>query len=64
MVQYSSVNRMPATDLKSTDPKFRFEEVTHFIIIKWRDTKIDLTNSIILKFNLKTILQHLCKDRD
>ena len=42
----------------------RFEEVTHFIIIKWRDTKIDLTNSIILKFNLKTILQHLCKDRD
>ena len=29
-----------------------------------RDTKIDLTNSVTLKFNERTILQHLCKDRD
>ena len=29
-----------------------------------RDTKIDLTNGITLKFNGRTILQHLCKDRD
>ena len=29
-----------------------------------RDTKIDLTNSITLKFNGIIILQHLCKDRD
>ena len=29
-----------------------------------RDTKIDLTNSVILKFNGMTILQHLCKDMD
>ena len=27
-------------------------------------TKIDLTNSVTLKFNEGTILQHLCKDRD
>ena len=29
-----------------------------------RGTKIDLTNSVTLKFNGRTILQHLCKDRD
>ena len=29
----------------------KFEEATHSIIIKWRDTKIDLTNNITLKFN-------------
>ena len=29
-----------------------------------RDTKIDLTNDVTLKFNGRTILQHLCKDRD
>ena len=29
-----------------------------------RDTKIDLTNGVILKFNGRTILQHLCKDKD
>ena len=29
-----------------------------------RDTKIDLTNSVTLKFNERTILQHLCKDGD
>ena len=28
------------------------------------DTKIDPTNSVTLKFNEMTILQHLCKDRD
>ena len=39
----------------------KFEEVTHSIIIKWRNTKIDLTNNITLKFNGRTILQYLCK---
>jgi len=29
-----------------------------------RDTKIDITNHVTLKFTGKTILQHLCKDRD
>ena len=29
-----------------------------------RGTKINLTNSVTLKFNERTILQHLCKDRD
>ena len=29
-----------------------------------RDTKIDLTNDVTLKFNGRTILQYLCKDRD
>ena len=29
-----------------------------------RGTKIDLTNDVTLKFNERTILQHLCKDRD
>ena len=29
-----------------------------------RGTKIDLTNNVTLKFNGKTILQHLYKDRD
>ena len=29
-----------------------------------RDTKIDLTNGVILKFNGRTILQHLYKDRN
>ena len=29
-----------------------------------RGTKIDLTNGVTLKFNGRTILQHLCKDRD
>ena len=29
-----------------------------------RDTKIDLTNIVTLKFNGMTILQNLCKDRD
>ena len=29
-----------------------------------RGTKIDLTNDVTLKFNGRTILQHLCKDRD
>ena len=29
-----------------------------------RGTKIDLTNSITLEFNGRTILQHLCKDMD
>ena len=42
----------------------RFEEAAHSIIIKWHGTKIDLTNSITLKFNLRIILQHLWKDRD
>ena len=28
------------------------------------DTKIDLSNDVTLKFNGRTILQHLCKDRD
>jgi len=39
----------------------KFEEATHSIIIKWRDTKIDLTNNVTLKFNGRTILQYLCK---
>ena len=39
----------------------KFEEVTHSIIIKWRDTKIDFTNNVTLKFNGMTILQYLCK---
>ena len=34
----------------------KFEEATHSIIIKWRDTKIDLTNNVTLKFNGRTIL--------
>ena len=29
-----------------------------------RDTKIDLTNSVILKFNGRTILQHSYKNKD
>jgi len=29
-----------------------------------RGTKIDLTNGVTSKFNGRTILQHLCKDRD
>ena len=29
-----------------------------------RGTKIDLTNSVTLKFNERIILQHLCKDKD
>ena len=29
-----------------------------------RGTKIDLTNSITLEFNGRTILQHLCKDKN
>ena len=29
-----------------------------------RGTKIDLINGVTLKFNGRTILQHLCKDRD
>ena len=29
-----------------------------------RGTKIDLTNDVTLKFNGRTILQHLCKDKD
>ena len=29
-----------------------------------RNTKIDLTNSVTLKFNEMTILQYLCKNRD
>jgi len=39
----------------------KFEEVKHSIIIKWCGTKIDLTNSVTLKFNGITILQYLCK---
>ena len=27
-------------------------------------TKIDLTNNVTLKFNGRTILQYLCKDKD
>ena len=27
-------------------------------------TKIDLTNNVTLKFNGRTLLQHLCKDKD
>ena len=27
-------------------------------------TKIDFTNRVTLQFNGRTILQHLCKDRD
>ena len=29
-----------------------------------RGTKIDLTNDVTLKFDGRTILQHLCKDKD
>ena len=29
-----------------------------------RGTIIDLTNSVTLEFNGRTIFQHLCKDRD
>ena len=36
----------------------------HPLVSRSRGTKIDLTNNVTLKFNLKTILQHLCKDRD
>ena len=39
----------------------KFEEATHSNIIKWRDTKIDFTNNVTLKFNGMTILQYLCK---
>jgi len=36
----------------------------HPLVSRSRGTKIDLTNSVTLKFNGMIILQNLCKDRD